>query len=430
MLKIMISAVGERDPYAVDSSGNRTEGAVLGAIRELNPDIVFLLFTIEQPEEKTNSTQSNSHMTKEEISRLYPQIKVYERPLHLPDPTDYEKIVLLFKREILFIKERYSQSEVEYLIVLSSGTPQMQASFLVLINSNIIKAKIYQVIAPKYLNEGDSRTRSVQTHFLEEENQINRARKYFHSYNFMAASNELVELGTTTIFPERQQKAEVFYELIEGYHYWDLYQHEEALGKIRKANESIGRYKIKELSDLIAEQIKVLERIIDLGENEDYLNLLDLLHNAKRRYKCGQAADCISRFKRLYEGVYYYLAVRDLGISPRKELERQPEWVKTILNTSGRSGLNTYSLSELYYKKLGRRIVSERLENDLNSYSRLRNHSIIAHGMKSITKNDAGQALRLLEKLFKEAFKGSDINNYVLSEQQLHVIEKLIFDSL
>ncbi|MGI6450493.1 MAG: hypothetical protein ACOX3R_09405 [Desulfitobacteriia bacterium] len=432
MLKVMITAVGKRDPYAVDKDKNLTEGSILGAVRELCPDIVFLLYTIEQPDKKTNSTEANSRETKAEINRLYPQIKVYERPLNLPDPTDHAQIIKQFKEEILFIKEKYANSNPHFIISVSSGTSQMQNSFLVLVNSNLIKAELYQVIDPQFLKEGEPRTRAIHTHFLEEENQINRARRYYKNYYFKVAADELLELALNTIFPERQKKAEIFLELLEGYYFWDLYQHKEALGKLTKAYESINKfYNMKELAGILAAQISMLTKIIEIGPKEHYINLLDLYHNALRRKKGGQYADVISRYRRLHEGICYYLCREKLGVEPGREVERQPQWVKSYYKSYKPSArIQMKEIAELYLVKLNRPIIKDKLAADMRIYDIKRNDSINAHGMNPVYEEDANRAMKLLKELFKEAFADCDIDDYVFSKEKLAQVEKCLFDSL
>jgi hypothetical protein len=45
MIKILISSVGMHDPFGYKIEGVPTEGPIIGAVKELKPDIVFLFPT-------------------------------------------------------------------------------------------------------------------------------------------------------------------------------------------------------------------------------------------------------------------------------------------------------------------------------------------------------------------------------------------------
>lgn len=425
MIKIMFSSVGMHDPYGTDGS----DGPILGAVNELTPDILFLFPTRKQPNERLNSTEENCRQTKAELKRRYPGIKVYERQLDLPDPTDYANIIKTLKNEIESIKKSYAKSDVKYYLAISSGTPQIQSAFLVLVNSNRIKVEVYQTINPVFLEEGEKRTRPVDIHFLEEENQIIRARRFFKNVNFEESSNEMAELSLYTIYPDRAQKAELFSDLVQGYFYWDLYQHNKALEKLQKARQDLRRFRLSDLLDIVTKQIEVLEKIIELGQREDYLNLVDLYHNALRRKRCKQYIDCLNRFKRLYEGVYYYVAMRDLGItSPWVKIDQQPHWVRSKINKNGH--LSFYDISILYKAIKGKPIVSDNLEQQLNRFGQQRNNTINNHGMNSVDEEDARKAMDLIEKLFKAVFKGKSFGDYCFSQYTMSRVEELIFNEL
>lgn len=425
----MISSVGKHDPYGIERREDqtiKTEGSILGAVRELEPDILFLLPTREQPSERLTSTEANSNMTKEVLNKLYPKLTVYQRPLNLPDPTDYEKAIKAIAIELEEIKAYQKKSKVEYIIALSSGTSQIQAAFLTLVNSNRIAAKVYQTIAPRYVPEGEKRTREVVTHFLEEENRLSRAKKLMAKYDFFEAAEEILDMGCYTTYPEREKKAEIFATLLESYYNWDLYKHEIALEKLDKTYESIKKYRMEELTGILEEQRKVLQEIIALGDKEGYLNLADLYHNTVRRQKNKQYIDCLSRFKRTFEGVYYYVANKELKIQTKAD--RQPDWVKKVIDKKGY--LNTYDISHLYELRKGERIIPRDLEEGLNELANKRNRTINNHGMKSVNGEDARKAVKLLEKLFTKVFVGQDINSYCFSIDTIKKVEGLIFSIL
>jgi hypothetical protein len=431
MLKILISSVGMHDPFGYSKDGVLSEGPVMGAVKELKPDIVFLFPTRKQLNDKLTSTEENSQTTTEEIKKVLPKVKVYQRPLNLPDPTDYCNIIKYLREELEDIKNNYARSQVDYCIAISSGTSQIQAAFLVLVNSNRIKADVFQIIDPKFLEPGEKRVRKVETHFLEEENQIVRAKKYFSRVNYFESKEELLELGLFTTYPERAEKAEIFVNLIEGYFYWDLYQHPKALEKLTYVLPFLKRYNLNELDDIISDQASVLREIVSLADTEDYLNLIDLYHNALRRERCKQFVDCLSRFKRLVEGTYFYFAKRDLNLSLNsKKYSKQPDWVKKIVKKKEDSYLSMHDVSLIYERKLGKKIIPHQLEDEINAFSTQRNYTINNHGMKSVEEQDSRKAMTLITKLLKITFPDKEINDYCLSKQKLELLEENIFKNI
>jgi hypothetical protein len=419
------------DPFGYKIEGVPTEGPIIGAVKELKPDIVFLFPTRRQLNDKLTSTEENSQKTVEEIKKMFPKIKVDERPLNLPDPTNYRNIIKCLREELDDIKTYYARSQVEYCISISSGTSQIQAAFLALVNSNRIKADVFQIVDPKFLETGEKRVRQVETHFLEEENQIVRAKKYFNRVNYFEAKEELLELALYTVYPERAEKAEIFANLIEGYFYWDLYQHSKALDKLTDTLPFLKRYNFNELYQLVSEQADVLNKIISLGDVEDYLNLIDLYHNALRRERCKQFVDCLSRFKRLVEGTCFYFGKRDLGLNLNsKKYSTQPNWVKQLLKKHEDSYLQERDILLLYEKKLGKKMLPQQLEDEINASGSQRNYTINNHGMKSVEEQDSRKAMTLISKLLKITFPEQEINEYCLSKQNLALLEDIIFKNI
>ncbi|MDY6827150.1 MAG: RNA repair transcriptional activator RtcR family protein [Bacillota bacterium] len=425
MFKVLISSVGNNDPQG----RNQSDGPVLTAVKELNPNVIYLFPTRKQVDPTYTWTEDNSEALIRQLQENYPELMICKRPLNLPDPTDYRSIIQQLTDEIDEIKNQYSKSETEYYISVSSGTPQIQAAFLVLVSSNRIKAKTYQVINPQFIKNEQSRLREVDTHFLEESNQIRRAKEYFSCINFDASANEMCGLACYTIYPKREKIAETFLDLIKGYFHWDLYQHWEAKDCLEKSYEHIQRYGFVDLSNKLESQLKILDQIIKIGEVEDYINLADLYHNAHRRYLCKQYIDCLSRFKRIYEGVFYYIAHHELGINAKSNIEYQPEEVKKEIKKK-RGFLNTYDISKLYEGRKNQKIIPETLENKLNEFSKQRNNTINNHGMNSVEAEQAKKALDLAAELLRIVFPDNDLSGYPFSKEALTELENLIFSNL
>lgn len=424
---VLLSTVGNRDPHALDSG---TEGSIITLTRKLQPDIVCLFPTAAQPLDNCSSTEDCAERTRAVIKEISPAALVLLRPLNLPDPTDYNKILRLLESEIAAMQKTLSESRQQafgYHINLSSGTPQMQTCWLLLINGGRIKARVWQVRDPKWNTD---RCRLIETEFIEEQNKMSRAQRFFHSYLFKAAQDELELLAAGTYLAGRAYLAEAMSELCHAYLLWDLFQHEKALKLVKKSYEAIKRFpEFKEINNRLAEQTDVLQQIVQSGKSETEISLLDLYHNAARRKSSGQFADCLARFIRLHEGCYYYYFRQALRINPTDSLGRQPKWVKDLTKTQG----NFLSLTE--WRNIAARQnlkdpVSPHLEEEIRRFRQQRNQSIAAHGMGSVTEEEAAESIKLASNFLLTFFPELNPDNYCFSEKALDELSRLLFKAL
>lgn len=432
-MKIMLSSVGNRDPFALDKdTGEKSFGPLITVAQEIKPDILIMFPTQQQLNEKLSFTEDRCDEIEKELKKIFPNLTVRKIALNLPDPTDHHEILSQLNSRIREIKEFYKQSQVEYYINVSSATPQIQASFLILVSSQRLNAVIYQARDPRYVEAGQERVREIDIQFLEEENQINRARIFYNKNYFSSAADEMAKLSVATRKVEREKMAEIYSDLLTAYHFVDLYQHERALKYIDKLIPTLQRLRKNTLLEILKKQQHSLMQIIALGDREGYENLCDLYHNACRRFAMEQYIDCLSRFKRIYEGSYYYIAREELNIShPNKKLEKQKniEWVTRILNRY-EGNMRIYDIADIYEKKKGKRRFSKRLEEKLNSLSTQRNYTINNHGMKSVSSEDARTAIRLLKELLEQVFPGKDVDAHPFSTKTFAKVGDIIFQDI
>jgi hypothetical protein len=428
-MKIMLSAVGNRDPFAVnEKTGEKSLGPLMAIVREIKPDILIMFPTRQQLNNNLSFTEDRCDAIEAEIKSILPRMGIKRMPLNLPDPTDHHDILGELIPIIEEIKAMYKQSQVEYCVAISSGTPQIQASFLILVSSQRLNARVYQARDPHYVEEGQERVREIDIQFIEEENQINRARIFYNKNYFSSAADEMANLALATRKAEREKMAEIYYDLLTAYHFVDLCQYERALDCFVKLIPTLQRLRKNQLWEVLKKQQDCLKQIIALNETEGFDNLCDLYHNTCRRFNMEQYIDCLSRFKRIYEGCYYYVAREELKINPHRKLEdqRNIEWAARMLKRS-QGYINMHDIAFLYENKVGKRKFSERLEDRLNSLSKKRNYTINNHGMQSVKKEEAKRAVQLLKELLEQAFPGRDTNGHPFSASNLNEIGNIIF---
>lgn len=431
-MKIMLSGVGNRDAFAIDPNTQESSlGPLLTVAQEIKPDILIMFPTRKQLNDQLSYTEDRCDAIEAELKKMLPKIAVRKVPLDLSDPTDHHDILTHLIPKINEIKNYYSHSQPDYYIGISSATPQIQASFLLLVSSQRLNARLYQARDPHYVQAGQERVREIDVQFIEEENQINRSKIFYSKYYFSSAADEMTNIALSTRKLERSKLAEIYSDLLSAYHYIDLYQHERALESLYKVEKNLQRLRIIALLAIVKEQRVIVEQIIQFDDKEGFENLCDLYHNACRRFEMGQYIDCLSRFKRIYEGCWYYIAREELKIQPNRKLEDQRgvDWIYRALGRN-RGNLNLYEIAELYEHKFGKNRLSPGLEDKLNSLAKKRNYTINNHGMRSVSHEDARQAIKLLKELLMQVFPTKNIDQYPFSSSKLEETGNIIFQNI
>jgi hypothetical protein len=137
--KILISCVGERDPFGE----NNTDGAIITAYRYFKPDIIYLLPTIEKINSKSN-TSKNAEETKEFIEMMNKEeglnTRVFIRGLDLDDPRDYSEVKNEILDKIRSIYDELKENDIEFYYM-----------FLASINSCIPEKNFSSTLVTKYV---------------------------------------------------------------------------------------------------------------------------------------------------------------------------------------------------------------------------------------------------------------------------------------
>ncbi|MBT9173026.1 MAG: hypothetical protein DDT21_01416 [Syntrophomonadaceae bacterium] len=433
--KVLLSMVGNRDPYALDpKTGQQTEGSILTSFQQVEPDVVIVFPTVAQLSEKSSDTQLQADKTSNAIKASCPDIKVLQYPLDLPDPTDYRQLLIALEKGISSIQKQVQKEygkNAEYHVNLSSGTPQMQVCWLLLVNAGRLKAKVWQVVAPEWQENSEARCRAVETEFVEEQNKISRAQHFFADYYFKAAQDELELLSLATYLPHRALLAEEMARVCEAYYHWDLFQHEKARTLLTDVSKNLSRLpEVSQLNNKFMSQIETLRLILSSKEKESETNLLDLFHNAQRRRSAKQYVDCLARFKRLYEGCQNLFLRTELQIEPTQKYRNQPQWVKGIVQKPPDAYLGLLDWEKILMVKKKRFPVAEHLSNEIKEYNERRNKSIVGHGMGSVHEEDAQSAMNLARKILQVFFEHLDLDTYSFGEAELNKIRSLIFKAI
>lgn len=449
---MLISFVGNQDPI---SEKTNEEGAILTLCRHISPDIVYLLPSAEGPGVRS-STEENAYMTREFLKKeVIPDCACYIRPLPLRDPTDFEELLPLVKDEVAkILKElRQEQAEQEIHLNCSSGTPQMTACWYVLVNSGFIPAgRLWQAHNPAMVG-GQNRVREIKITFLEEENIVSRLRRSLSEYLFGVMAEECRRLHEISLYSSRRMTAELLAEVFEAYNKWDLLQYREAyqkLGKVARLwreTRDAGR-----AAQILEEQTAYLGNLARETERENSFNLVDVYYNAQRCMARRAYADVLARFWRLYEGLAYYRLRERWGVEPRKledshnseNAQKVSSWLDRSRKTRDQLTLVEAVrvlrdvLNDSEFKAVGDIKVTARrgaslqemkLFDLLEELREKRNDSIVAHGMRPVSRDDAANSLVAAEKLLVSSIfpGGADLlDRYPLKVEHLVFFVDLI----
>jgi hypothetical protein len=164
--RVLMTCVGKSDPFGFpkDSRGRfirdgREEGPILTICREMRPQKVYLFHTVGP--EKENDYAPYAKEVRDLLESLDPDVRV--QPVPLPtvlNPTDYHLLIPAFEEECRrLIGEQ--REEVKYLINLTSGSSQMEVTWVLLTQRGIPPAHLLQVREGRFAHEGGSRVRPV-----------------------------------------------------------------------------------------------------------------------------------------------------------------------------------------------------------------------------------------------------------------------------
>jgi len=449
-MNILLSFVGKQDPI---SEKTNKEGAVLTLCKHLQPDLVYLFPTAEGPGVR-DATESNAYATKELLPEVSPRSTCYVRSLYLKDPTDFSELMPSVKEEVRKIlagleEEKKNGQDVQIHLNCSSGTPQMQTCWYVLANSGYIPGvRLWQVKNPD-LSSPEERIREIQLNFLEEENSLSRIRRCLPEFLFGVMVNECRRLQEISMFSSRRLAAELVADIFEAYRKWDLLKYREAYEKLASIER---RWRATRDAGTIAEslrkQVDYLKRLEPEKDKETPHNLVDIYFNAQRCFARRAYADVLARFWRIFEGVVYYRLREKWGIEPRNLSEsssaQNREAVATLNKTLNKSrdmldrATGIKALKEVLKDKefiqilelevnaqRSNSVQKMKLAKLLDELTEKRHASVVAHGMKPVSEEDAVNGLAAAKTLLSNLLPDGDalLASYPLQRAQ---IEQLI----
>jgi hypothetical protein len=411
-MRILLSFVGYRDPYAEDN----TEGPLLTCVKKLEPSKVYIL--------RTNLEES-ARKTAEIISSMSGGIECEIIDTKIQDPTNYTEILQKLKVDVERICKEHTNGE--FHINISSGTPQIEACWLLLVNSRCIQARLHTVKAPRFVRGGEERVSELDIQFIREEVEFDNAIQLISSHRYDGASKIFGNLAKTTYHLDKEKLYEILSKFSCCYFLWDLLDYGEAQKICIELVERFEKFKkVKSIFEkhynILWRQEQILSSLVELQkENQETKEiLLDIYHNSVRRYEESNYVDCLARFWRLYEGCLFYQLREKHGIDPRNIQEQNQDVKDKVHKILGKlpktlSVETSMKVLEQQGDHLATRLLKEKKLKDLRS---IRNDSISAHGLRMVSERIGSDCVRTGRWLLKETFRIAD------SELDLYPFQK------
>ena len=143
-MNILLTFTGFHDPYSKGLIGDEEQpGPIITLVNAKSFDKV-VLFSTPKTEKITFETESS-------IRDLHPEIDIEVKGLPLEDPTDYIGILKGLRKNFEEISN--NTLDAKYFISVASGTPQMHASWLLLVSSGEIPAHILHTRPPRFVTK-------------------------------------------------------------------------------------------------------------------------------------------------------------------------------------------------------------------------------------------------------------------------------------
>lgn len=384
-MRVLISAVGDTDPFR-----NFHDGALIHIARKYRPEKVILIFS-----EHTAKKQGNIEKALFSISPDYkPELTIHDSII---SDNEVHIFDVMFQRFSDILQEYYTKED-EFILNLSSATPQIKSALFVINRLSGINVKAVQVSSPEHAsNESIGHDNDENIDELIEVNEDNKvnfidrtiednaekfnqallkktARDFIEKFDYKAALDILNQL---TDSPNLKSVREEINDVVECLKKQDVpqgLQHKKLKEKEQKilsayltielqrerGNVSESFIRIKNLTEFILKDY-IENRYLGLiknyrkDKNKDYLSIFDYskLLKTKREFKLLRTIDPIIKMNSSRNMVAHSInpldkdAVKQLGIAMKT--------LKTLVREQYHFSQSDFN----FYQDLNKKLLTE-----------------------------------------------------------------------
>ena len=211
---------------------------------------------------------------------------------------------------------------------------------------------------------------------------FDKAIEAFNSYRYEDARVYLKQIVAL-------EDKDVYMKIVDAYDYWDKFDHRSALEKLRDVKIDIFNKNKSFLGRLNNERDTMIEEFL----------IPDLINNASRRMSEGKYDDAVARLYRCIEMIAQYRLKSKYGLNPSRiewgDLETKLDDISKYEVEKDKDGVirlalrKSYELLQDLRDDLGGVVEDKELMDLLTR----RNSSILAHGVKPVSREDAEKLL-------------------------------------
>lgn len=153
--RVLLSMVGKSDPIGTikDQHGqplSREEGPILGAVRELSPQHLYLFYTTQKPDnDLTNNAKETERFLKESgVNRQVNPVALD----HLDDPSDLSLVLGVVRPQVESLVNLQRFRDAAFFVNVTSGTPATFAAWMWLVEHGVLPrtTKLVQVLERRF----------------------------------------------------------------------------------------------------------------------------------------------------------------------------------------------------------------------------------------------------------------------------------------
>lgn len=300
------------------------------------------------------------------------------------------------------IKEKVLEYDnCEIIIDYTSGTKTMTTSAAIC--SLLYHKDLTVVYGDREQNgmvsKGTEQVKTQNLYLAYDELLFDEFKKFFNHWRFHAAAETMQKIVA-------MKDKEAYLKLTHAYRAWDLFNHPKAKEILTSREVS----QLKGIKDTISKNMAVLGPLTNPNQRNKSPQLIaDLLNNAKRRGAEQKYDDAVARLYRTVELIAqcvlkekFDIDTSDVDLDKLSILTRSQMKLDENNGSKINVGLHkSYNILKYEGEELGKKFDNNKKLKDL---LKRRNESILAHGLKNITREEYEELMEKTTELALEVY--------------------------